>query len=93
MSFRTPLADKMRPQTLADVVGQTDLLKKDGPLRKIIEQKVMIPLILWGPPGTGKSSLAQIIARQYDQPLMLRLITRQNWINLLKLIHINLSFY
>lgn len=69
MSFRTPLADKMRPQTLADVVGQADLLKKDGPLRKIIEQKVMIPLILWGPPGTGKSSLAQIIARQYDLPL------------------------
>lgn len=69
MSFRTPLADKMRPQTLADVVGQADLLKADGPLRKIIEQKVMIPLILWGPPGTGKSSLAQIIAKRYDLPL------------------------
>lgn len=69
MSFRTPLADKMRPQTLQDVVGQKELLKEDGPLRKIIEQKVMIPLILWGPPGTGKSSLAQIIAKQYDLPL------------------------
>lgn len=69
MSFRTPLADKMRPQTLNDVVGQQDLLGKGKPLRRIIEQKVNISLILWGPPGTGKSSLAQIIAKQFDYPL------------------------
>ena len=69
MSFRTPLADKMRPQTLNDVVGQQDFLGKGKPLRRIIEQKVNISLILWGPPGTGKSSLAQIIAKQFDYPL------------------------
>lgn len=69
MSFRTPLADKMRPQTLNDVVGQQDLLGKGKPLRRIIEQKVNISLILWGPPGTGKSSLTQIIAKQFDYPL------------------------
>lgn len=69
MSFRTPLADKMRPQTLNDMVGQQDLLGKGKPLRRIIEQKVNISLILWGPSGTGKSSLAQIIAKQFDYPL------------------------
>ncbi|WP_283605519.1 replication-associated recombination protein A [Lactobacillus gallinarum] len=69
MFFRTPLADKMRPQTLNDMVGQQDLLGKGKPLRRIIEQKVNISLILWGPPGTGKSSLAQIIAKQFDYPL------------------------
>lgn len=69
MSFRTPLADKVRPQTLNDMVGQQDLLGKGKPLRRIIEQKVNISLILWGPPGTGKSSLAQIIAKQFDYPL------------------------
>lgn len=69
MSFRTPLADKMRPQTLNDMVGQQDFLGKEKPLRRIIEQKVNISLILWGPPGTGKSSLAQIIAKQFDYPL------------------------
>ena len=69
MSFRTPLADKMRPQTLNDMVGQQDFLGKGKPLRRIIEQKVNISLILWGSPGTGKSSLAQIIAKQFDYPL------------------------
>ena len=69
MSFRTPLADKMRPQTLNDMVGQQDFLGKGKPLRRIIEQKVNISLILWGPPGTGKSSLAQIIAKQFNYPL------------------------
>ena len=59
----------MRPQTLNDMVGQQDLLGKGKPLRRIIEQKVNISLILWGPPGTGKSSLAQIIAKQFDYPL------------------------
>lgn len=69
MSFRTPLADKMRPQTLDEVVGQQELLGENKPLHHIIEQKVNISLILWGPPGTGKSSLAQIIAKQFDYPL------------------------
>ena len=69
MYFITPLEYKMRPQTLNDMVGQQDFLGKGKPLRRIIEQKVNISLILWGPPGTGKSSLAQIIAKQFDYPL------------------------
>ncbi|RVU71845.1 MULTISPECIES: replication-associated recombination protein A [Lactobacillus] len=69
MPFKTPLADQMRPKTLTEVVGQQDLLGEGMPLRRIIDQKVAISLILWGPPGTGKSSLAQIIANKFDYPL------------------------
>lgn len=69
MPFRTPLADQMRPQILDEIVGQKDLLGEGKSLRRIIDQKVPISLILWGPPGTGKSSLAQIIAKQFDYPL------------------------
>ena len=70
MAFKTPLADQMRPQSLDQMVGQQALLKSGQPLRQIIDQHVNIPLILWGPPGTGKTSLAQIIARQDDYPFV-----------------------
>ena len=70
MAFKTPLADQMRPQSLEQMVGQQDLLKAGQPLRQIIDQHVNIPLILWGPPGTGKTSLAQIIASQDDYPFV-----------------------
>lgn len=57
-----PLAEKLRPATLADFVGQEHILGKDKILRRIIESDRIIPMIFWGPPGCGKTTLARIIA-------------------------------
>ncbi|WP_304203647.1 replication-associated recombination protein A [Lactobacillus intestinalis] len=65
MTIRKPLADQLRPRTLSEVAGQKDLLAKGKPLQKIIENHVLVSLVLWGPPGTGKSTLAQIIAQKF----------------------------
>lgn len=63
---RQPLAERMRPQTLDEVIGQTHLLGDAEMLRQIVAKKQPVSLILWGPPGTGKTTLARIIAREVE---------------------------
>lgn len=59
-----PLAEKMRPETLDDFVGQEDVVGKNTPLRQMIEQDLITSMIFWGPPGVGKTTLAKIIAQK-----------------------------
>jgi len=61
-----PLADRLRPQSLEDVIGQEHLLGVEGPLKAMVDAKRFTSLILWGPPGTGKTTIARLIAQVND---------------------------
>jgi len=63
---RVPLAERMRPETLDEVIGQTHLLGDQEILKKIVKNREPVSLILWGPPGAGKTTLARIIAKEVN---------------------------
>jgi putative ATPase len=64
LSQNTPLAERMRPKTLDEVLGQEHLTGEKGTLRKMLQNDTLNSLILWGPPGTGKTTLAEIISEK-----------------------------
>lgn len=64
MNTNIPLAEQLRPKTLDEVLGQEHLTGKNGTIRKMIENDTLNSLIFWGPPGTGKTTLAEIISEK-----------------------------
>ena len=61
-----PLADRIRPKTLSEVIGQGKVLDRDGPLGAMLAAGSLSSLILWGPPGVGKTTIARLLAAETD---------------------------
>jgi putative ATPase len=61
-----PLADQLRPENLRDVVGQEHLLAPDAPIGRMAAQRRLVSMVLWGPPGCGKTTIARLLAKQTD---------------------------
>ncbi|GGF20960.1 replication-associated recombination protein A [Williamsia phyllosphaerae] len=61
-----PLADRLRPRSLADVSGQDHLLAPDAPIGRLVTAKRLVSMVLWGPPGCGKTTIARLLAEQTD---------------------------
>ncbi len=61
-----PLADRLRPKTLGEVVGQDHLLNPDGPIGRMLAARRLASIVLWGPPGSGKTSIARLLAEHTD---------------------------
>ena len=68
MSSFPPLAERMRPRSLDDYIGQKHLVGENAVLRKMLESGRLSSIILWGPPGVGKTTLAKIMAVRLERP-------------------------
>ena len=69
LAARAPLAARLRPRTLDEIVGQRTWSAPGAPLRALIEADRLTSAILWGPPGTGKTTLASVVATRHGQAL------------------------